>query len=383
MVIGQGAGARRLRDHLRDSDNYRDDGLLLARGGFGRYEVCHSQLYNAAMAAARAGAAKIPNGTAASVSTAAIAAATSNVVDGQAITAGSVTVEYLNWTSKANCPVVTTANFSSATVNAVRVSITYNVPLAFAKVLGLANKAAVEFSVAKVVTQTDTPHVYATGNPWLAGEPAGTQASQPDPSYSSSNPDPDHLYPYDLAGTPGTEVGGKSKGYTKREQYASPVQIAFTVTPGTTITITNTSGSVSYDHDTAAYLDATGNTGTSWITHNAAANNISEHGISDVTMPLGSMVGVFLSNTLPDNNTAPTTLDFSTQASRDYVSLQPKLQQAFYTGTGTTSGGVQQEFLVPPNATRLFMGIMDGWEWNNNNGAFDCTVTQTSITTVQ
>ena len=29
---------------------------------------------------------------------------------------------------------------------------------------------------------------------------------------------------------------------------------------------------------------------------------------------------------------------------------------------------------VPPGATRLYLGIMDGYEWNNNKGAFTVTV---------
>ena len=234
---------------------------------------------------------------------------------------------------------------------------------------------------------TDTPIVYATGNIWLANEPSGTHASQADPGYTTVHGNSDHQYPYDIAGTPNKTSNGSTNSlanYSTSEPYSSPIKVGFTVTPGATITISNCSGSTSYDHDTTPYVDATGNGGATWICDNAKANYASEHGISDATMPIGSMNAVFTGSGTPDSiATAPACLDFSTSASRNYAALQPKLQQAFYTGTGQTSGNQQQEILVPAGATCMFMGAMDSWEWNNNSGAFNCTVTQTIITTVQ
>ena len=353
----------------------------------GRYHTAHQELYNAAVAAARAGAAAMAKSgsTTSTVSSAATTVATENYIDGQSIPSGDVTVEYLNWTSASTYTVESTANYASA--NSVRVTISYDVPLLFARVLGINTKTAREVSVAKVVVNTDTPTVYATGNIWLANEPAGTHASQADPNYTTLHGTEDHQYPDDIAGTPGKTSNGSTNSlanYSTSEPYASPVKVGFTVTPGATITISNTSGSVSYDHDTSPYVDATGNSGSTWVCHNYKANNVGEHGISDCTMPIGSMNAVFTGASAPDGiATVPPCLDFSTSAARDYAALQPKLQQAFYTGTGKTSGNQQQEILVPAGATYLFMGVMDAWEWDNNSGTFSCTVTQTYITTVQ
>lgn len=346
----------------------------------GRYEVAHNQMYNAAMALAKAGAAQLPNGSTAVVN-AIHSLAADCTVDGHTLQTSAITIQYIKWVSAANFTIESTANISQA--NAVRVILSYNVPLAFAEVLGLANKQAVEMSTAELSIQTATPYVYATGDPWLAGEPAGTQGSQADPNYAGLNVNTDHRYPYDIAGTPGTSVGGASS-YGSGQPYASPIQVAITVTPGATITITNVTGTVSHDYDTPVGINATGNNGGAGISDNAKANGIAEHGIADVTMPLGAMNAVFLGTGLPDNiATVPSPLDFSTQAKRDYLGLKPDLQQPFFVGTGQTSGGQQQQIVVPPNATRLFMGIMDGWEWNNNLGGFNCTITQTQIITVQ
>jgi hypothetical protein len=105
--------------------------------------------------------------------------------------------------------------------------------------------------------------------------------------------------------------------------------------------------------------------------------------MSDATMPLNSINGVFLSNTQPDSGTVPAALDFTTQASRDYTSISPAVQQVFYIGDGQTSGSVQQQIVVPAGATRFFLGTMDGWEWSNNVGGYTATITETAIETVQ
>jgi hypothetical protein len=48
--------------------------------------------------------------------------------------------------------------------------------------------------------------------------------------------------------------------------------------------------------------------------------------------------------------------------------------QPYYVGNGQTIAGGRQEIVVPANATRLFLGVMDGWEWSNNSGGFNCTI---------
>lgn len=101
-----------------------------------------------------------------------------------------------------------------------------------------------------------------------------------------------------------------------------------------------------------------------------------ENGIADVTAPLNALLGVFLDNTQPDSSGAPTSLDFTGGTS--FPSLAPSLKQVFFIGdglTGTGSGSVQS-FVIPTGATRLFLGTMDGFEWNNNFGSFEVTTNQ-------
>ncbi|HET6248211.1 MAG TPA: TadG family pilus assembly protein [Tepidisphaeraceae bacterium] len=361
-------------------------GLASLSVDLGRYECAHVQLHSAADAAARTAALALSKSgaTASSVTTAATTVATANTADGQQITSSMVTVQLITWNDTTHTGAIASG---ISTANAVRVYLSYSVPTVFAQVLGVTSKMAVESSTAELVKQVDTPTVYATGNPWLAGEPAGTLGSQPDPNWSATSPNPDHRYKNDIAGTPGTDTNGGTEStstYASYEPYNSPAKIAFTVTPGATVTITNTSGIVQWDHGTSPNTDPSGNSGTNPSYDDAASGGISEHGMADVTMPLGSMVGVFLGSGLPDDiATVPPPLDFSTQAARDYDNLAPKVQQPFYAGTGQTSGGTQQEIVVPANATRLYLGIMDGWEWSNNNGSFSATVTETKVVTVQ
>ena len=101
-----------------------------------------------------------------------------------------------------------------------------------------------------------------------------------------------------------------------------------------------------------------------------------QNGISDITAPHNSLIGVFLGADQPDLNSPPPALDFSNQASQDYLALSPLLQQVFYIGDGLTSGAdpLQQQIIVPTGATSLYLGTMDGWEWNNNGGSFTLTM---------
>ncbi len=105
--------------------------------------------------------------------------------------------------------------------------------------------------------------------------------------------------------------------------------------------------------------------------------------MSDAIMPKNSLNAVFLNNNVPDGQTVPPVLDFSTQTARDYSKISPLVQQVFYTGTGLTSSGSQQSITVPAGATRMFLGTMDGHEWSNNSGGYNVTITQTNIELVQ
>ena len=102
-----------------------------------------------------------------------------------------------------------------------------------------------------------------------------------------------------------------------------------------------------------------------------------ENGIGNAIAPLGTLMGVFLDGSQPDLSSAPSTLDFSGSSSLDFTTLSPGLKQVFFIGDGLSAGSTTQQFYVPPGATRLFLGAMDGYEWNNNSGAFELAVSYT------
>jgi Flp pilus assembly protein TadG len=346
-------------------------------------QIVNTQLQRAADAAAQAAVAQLSNGTTATTS-AATSVATENTVDDQFISSSQVTVQLLNWTSSSNYTVVS----SAALANAVQVSISDNVPFFFATVLGFSTHVATRTSTAADIVQTSTQFISTLSNPWLAGEPDGTEASQPDPGWAGQGVNKEHPWQYDVAGPSG---GTTSWG----ESYASPVQMSINVTPGATITLSNVTGQGNNDFTESAEYDATGNAdGYQANYDDAASGGVSEHGIADVTMPINSVNAVFLGSSVPDSNTAPPILDFSTQAERDYTAgtnnseatggtFAPQLQQVFYVGNGVTSTGQQESIVVPTGATRMFLGTMDGWEWSNNSGGFTVTITQTSIAIVE
>jgi hypothetical protein len=80
---------------------------------------------------------------------------------------------------------------------------------------------------------------------------------------------------------------------------------------------------------------------------------------------------VFLSNAIPSSGPPPT-LDFSPSGlGIDFLTLSPLLGHVFYIGDGVTSGAVFQEFIAPAGATRLFLGIPDGFGFVGAPGAYD------------
>lgn len=106
------------------------------------------------------------------------------------------------------------------------------------------------------------------------------------------------------------------------------------------------------------------------------------NGIAGDTAPIGALAGVFLDDNEPSN--APTSLDFqSTALSTTFKTLSPSLGQIFFIGDGNigTGSGRNQVFNVPPTATRLFLGIVDGannscpgYYYNNDpNSGFTAT----------
>lgn len=98
------------------------------------------------------------------------------------------------------------------------------------------------------------------------------------------------------------------------------------------------------------------------------------NGISNINAPISSLIGVFLSKDHPQNLTAPAALDFSAPGATDFSELHPELQQTFFIGDGLDSLGNFQHFYVPEGATRLYLAVLDEYEWNNNTGELSVVV---------
>jgi hypothetical protein len=189
-----------------------------------------------------------------------------------------------------------------------------------------------------VPAQGDAFNVPGTSDPWLAGMPNGTSAS-----FNSGSGE--------LADTAPAQ---------------SPVLVpGITITTGTLLQWSAT-GQVGHPGDPA------GPDGASSVVTNHFT--VAEHGISDINVPIDSLLGVFLGVDQPDLSPAPSALDFSLAGSLDYLSLAPALKQVFFMGDGLKSGSIAQTIVAPAGATRLYLGTMDGFSWNNNNGSFEVTI---------
>jgi len=380
----------------------------------GRVQTAKTEIRRGADAAARVAAAYLnqqqKGSTHGPVQTQAEAIAFDNKVDGTPLVLADSDILVGSWDTTRTPPVFTKGGSPdplNGIYSAVQVSTVRQIPLLFGSILGArtcnvtAKSTAALVSIQKPVTQFVSAH----GNPWLAGAPAGTTASQPDRGYSSAA----HPWRYDVAGNSGTySSSGKpqftdgakiaSTDYATGEPYGSPTEFDLAVEPGSVIQISvplnsqnlainsgyyNGANKPSYEADGsnngsyAIYSDDGANPS---LPQGSITTNGSEHGISNIAAPINSIVGVFLNDTVPDKDgSVPAGKDFSTQTDRDYKSFEPDLRQSFYVGAGQTSLGDQQTILVPAGATRLFLGTMDGHEWSNNLGGFDATISQFEI----
>ena len=188
---------------------------------------------------------------------------------------------------------------------------------------------------------TSNQSVSGQSDPWLAGMPNGTTASDNDQSPAQN-----------------------------------PLSV-MNVTPGQILSFTNVSGGVK--HDPSLGDDSAGGDATQMHSHNdddPLNEPAVQNGIGDIKAPIDAMIGLFLGPNVPSTQTPPSvTRDYTTQASRDTPQTTDlQSQQPFYIGTGKTSGGTTQTFVVPPGATRLYLGTMDGHQWANNSGSFAVTV---------
>ncbi len=203
-------------------------------------------------------------------------------------------------------------------------------PLTLARILTLVTAAFCSSALFGQSSGSDTltVNVPATSSPYLAGMPSGTKA----------------------------RVGDSAP-------QQSPVLVPRTLSYAVAVTF---SAVGAIEHMPACPPGCYGPNGAEMTRH----QNGAEHGISDVSAPMDALVGVFLSDEQPDRSAAPRTLDL--RESSPNIWLQ--LKQVFFIGDGRSKSGAPRRYLVPARATRLYLGVMDEYEWNNNSGSFTVAV---------
>jgi hypothetical protein len=135
-----------------------------------------------------------------------------------------------------------------------------------------------------------------------------------------------------------------------------PPVFNFAAAAGQVLTFSNISGSVNFS---ASSTTSTNGNGDGNYMH--GTNIWSYGGISGIRndKAFAFLVGVFLNDSAP-TGTGPLALDFTNNTS--FAELSPLLNQTFFIGDGLTGSGLGniQRFLVPEQATRLFLGFADG-----------------------
>jgi hypothetical protein len=126
---------------------------------------------------------------------------------------------------------------------------------------------------------------------------------------------------------------------------------------GNTISIT-ASGLWDHTPDVSAGSGPGGTIGEVYATD----TDYDDLGISLMTgAPVNMLLGTFLTDAAP-SAPAPAALTYGD------VMTSPLLNQTF--AIGDALEGIN----VPVGATRLFLGLNNGWEWTNNSGSVDVTV---------
>jgi hypothetical protein len=136
-----------------------------------------------------------------------------------------------------------------------------------------------------------------------------------------------------------------------------PPLFNFAAAAGKVLTFSNISGIVNF-----SALSATSTNGIGDGRAYSSGTNISSYGgISGIrnNNAIAFLVGVFLNDSAPTGS-GPLALDFTNNTS--FGELSPLLNQTFFIGDGLTGSGLGniQRFLVPEQATRLFLGFADG-----------------------
>jgi hypothetical protein len=147
----------------------------------------------------------------------------------------------------------------------------------------------------------------------------------------------------------------------------------FAAAAGQVLTFSNISGSVNFSASSETSTNGIGD-GRAFL---SGTNILSYGGISGIRndKAIAFLVGVFLNDSAPTGS-GPSALDFTNNT--NFTQLSPQLNQTFFIGDGLRGSGVGdiQSFLVPEQATRLFLGFADGFNvqglpayYNDNTGS--------------
>jgi Putative Flp pilus-assembly TadE/G-like len=343
---------------------------------YGHAQVVKTELRRAADASARAAAQYIysdhPTGVAAAVDV-----ASRNLADALPVTLSPATdIQYGNW--NVNTKVFTQTN-NTPQVNAVRVvAHRTGVPMMFASVLGR-NTCDVQAESIFMATQPISANqtIAATANPFLAGMPAGSTASE--------------INPENTVNYAGTASNPRN----------SPLQVNIPISEGAAVTFDSISGTASHN-PTLQQVNPDGdlsetvghNNVSTDATNNYGPTMYSQNGIGDAWIPINAVVGVFLDDNQPNTSAAPSAVtdpdtgisnDFRDPNSSDFIhslkdfnTLKPPLKQIFFIGDGLNKNGQHQQFVAPKGATRLYLAMMDYYNWANNVGTRDMQINEPS-----
>lgn len=318
---------------------------------WGRAQLVKTELQSASDAAARHGVAGLKTSVATAQSQAIWVAGLNTANGAPVVLDSSKDIEFGTWEPNTRTfDVLTGTSRSSATamrITARRTTARSNaLPPTFAQALGVGSMEVTTVAIAargNIVTTSIT----AKGSPWLAGMPAG----------SVINPS-----------------GGNTQGCIAPTN--SPTQVtSMPLSGGMKLSFRQTTGQTAYTNSGTYGPDGQ----TDWIVRQDPVN-----GINATRAPIMSLVGIFLDARQPNTYAQAAELDFTTSTSRDFSTLSPALKQVFFIGDGLKSDGSLQTFVVPPGATRFYMGLMDekGWWWDNV-GELETTMLDDNISLVK
>ncbi|MGC4032025.1 MAG: pilus assembly protein TadG-related protein [Tepidisphaeraceae bacterium] len=323
----------------------------------GRYTLAKGEAQTAADAAARYAVAGMIRAATSRTDTAyaqACLAIADEKVDGRSVTLASTDVEVGVWNESAR---QFNSNATNPNANAVRVTVRAKVGDAgsaptFAAILTGKPADIVVQSIATASIVSFEFTAPSSGNLWLADAADNTVIT---------NQQGDD-WRYDSSGT--------SSDPKQRPLGVSLSSLG--VSPGDTFTMegmngwgNNGSGASTYGPD--GKLNQMVSQGNS---NAATVSATGTRGIANTRAPLSSFIAVFMTDASPESTAEPAPLDFGTTAQRDYASIAPANKQPFFIGDGKRDNGELQTIKVPAGATRIFFGMMDAWQWNDNTGSY-------------